>query len=335
MIEVEQMAIEVKQMAIEVKQMARVKYAIHRDFQRVRISSVSFHPLMLGLINGALKVHRIFAKRKFNGSITTARIAGVDGNGITVKVMAPDNIETVSPALVYYHGGAFALTYVPAHMENAKRYAQEARCRVVFVSYRLAPRFPFPCGFNDAYSALIWTVTHAGALGIDKGRIAVGGDSAGGAIAASVAQKCIQVDGIRLCGQLLIYPVTDCDCKTPSAVSFTDTPPFNAISNRKMWDAYLLQDVGGTRPPPYASPAHGTLDHLAPAYVEVAEFDPLHDEGREYADALTSNRVDVVLNETRGTIHGYDLLVASSEISKASLTQRIDFLKRVFNRGAP
>jgi len=199
---------------------------------------------------------------------------------------------------------------------------------VIFVDYRLAPRYPFPAAFDDCYAALQWVVDAAGELGIDPHRIAVGGDSAGGALAAGVAQKARDQGLAVLCGQLLVYPVLDHTCSTESATRFIDVPLWNAISNRNMWAMYLSACPGGSAPA-YAAPAHGDLHKLPPSYVETAEFDPLRDEGLHYADNLRRAGIDVEVNETRRTVHGYDAS-ASNDIARQSMVARINFLRRVF-----
>ena len=181
----------------------------------------------------------------------------------------------------------------------------------MFVEYRLAPKHPFPNGFDDCYEALQWTYDNAELLNINKEKIAVGGDSAGGAMAVSVAQSARDENTIHLCGQLLVYPVVDKDCKTNSVTHYIDTPLWNGKSNRIMWAMYL-KSFPGKETPEYAPPIHGTLTQLPTIYIETAEFDPLHDEGKNYAQQLQISGTDVTLNETLGTIHGYDLMEKST-----------------------
>jgi acetyl esterase len=108
----------------------------------------------------------------------------------------------------------------PQHFENALRYDREADCAVIFVEYRLAPKCPFPAGFNDCYATLRWVIANAEKLDVDARRIVVGGDSAGGGLAAGVVQRAWQEDGISLCGQLLIYPCVDLICNRASMAAF-------------------------------------------------------------------------------------------------------------------
>jgi acetyl esterase/lipase len=143
-----------------------------------------------------------------------------------------------------------------------------------------------------------------------------------------VAQKSRDEKLIKLCAQLLIYPVLDNTCSTPSATEFVDVPVWNARSNRHMWDMYLSR-YRETAIPAYAAPGHGQLHHLPMTYVETAEFDPLRDEGLSYIAALQQQGIEVFINETKQTVHGYDAM-AKSEISKRSMLARIAFLNQAF-----
>lgn len=301
---------------------------IHPDFQKIRGMQLSSNPWLLAAMNGGLHLAAAMKWSKHKSIVTQQKIIGLDGHRIPVWLIKPENLKAPSPTLLYFHGGAFILKHSPQHIENAIRYAKEANCCVIFVDYRLASKCSFPIPFNDCYTALTWALQNAEKFGIDKNRIAVGGDSAGGAIAASSAQKAMH-DGIKLCGQLLIYPATDSDCKTASSTAFADVAPFKQFSMRAMWQDYLGNALA-TGVPQYASPIHGDLSGLAPAYVETGEFDPLRDEGIAYAKALIAGGVDVLLNETKGTVHGYDALVPDAKLAQDAIASRVQFLRTIF-----
>lgn len=305
------------------------KYDIHPDFARFPVITFRFTPMIIGLINGVMRMQRALARRSANLATARHTLSSADGGRFDIITMTPHGMQRPAPALVYYHGGAFAMSYASSHLDYCERYANESGCVVVFVDYRLGPKYPFPCGFDDSYAALEWTVREAGKLGVDIHRIAVGGDSAGGALAAGVAQKARDEKLLDLCAQLLIYPVVDNSCSTESATEFVDVPLWNAVSNLRMWEMYLSR-YRGADVPPYAAPATGALQDLPLAYVETAEFDPLRDEGRHYASALEAHGVPVVRNDTRGTIHGYDGN-ARSAIALDSMRRRIEFLQQAFS----
>lgn len=303
------------------------KYSLDSDFEKIPVMNIKFSWLITTVLNLLIRLTRMRWKPSRKVRVTEHKIAGQGGHRFGVKVMVPDGVDPSAPALIYYHGGAFALTFASLHLDNAERYASETGCIVVFVCYRLAMKNPFPDGFDDAYSALNWVVANAQELGIDSARIAVGGDSAGGALAAGVAQKCRDQNLVKLCGQLLIYPVLDYRCNTPSATDFVDVPLWNAISNRRMWEMYLKRSPSSA--PAYAAPGLGDANGLPKTYIETAEFDPLRDEGHNYSERLAACGNAPTLNQTLGTIHGYDG-VAKNSSAVASMRQRIAFLKSVF-----
>jgi acetyl esterase len=306
------------------------KYDIHPDFEKFPVVTLTFNVVLLWLINTVMKLQCFFVRRSLNLTIEHHLITRTDGSRLKIFTMTPHNLTTrvPAPALIYYHGGGFGITYASLHLKSCERYANETGCIVIFVPYRLAPKHPFPGGFDDCYASLEWGITKADSLGIDASRIAVGGDSAGGALAAGVAQKSRDEKLVRLCAQLLIYPVLDNTCSTPSATEFVDVPVWNARSNRHMWDMYLSR-YRETAIPAYAAPGHGQLHHLPMTYVETAEFDPLRDEGLSYIAALQQQGIEVFINETKQTVHGYDAM-AKSEISKRSMLARIAFLNQAF-----
>jgi acetyl esterase len=301
------------------------KYDIHPDFARFPVLTFKFNALLLWFINTLTRIMCFFAWRSLKLVVDQHHIARTDGSRLKVATLTPHGLAKPAPVLIYYHGGGFAITYSTLHINNCARYAIEAGCIVVFVEYRLAPKYPFPGGFDDCYAALEWVVQQADSLGIDASRIAVGGDSAGGALAAGVAQKARDQTLVNLRAQLLIYPVLDNTCSTRTATEFVDVPLWNAISNRRMWEMYLSRYPKGETPP-YAAPGHGRLIDLPLSYVETAEFDPLRDEGMNHVSALQQAGVEVIVNATRQTVHGYDGM-AKSELSRHSMLLRIAFLK--------
>jgi|SRR5580658_1161688 acetyl esterase len=303
---------------------------IHADFRSLKVRTQPTSRWTLGLMARLLTAVNALHRRRFKTIVSVQEFAGTAGNVVPVLIVRPPDLTPASPALIYYHGGAFIFKHAPQHLENAVKYSREANCCVIMVDYRLAPAHPFPAAFDDCYDTLRWALSHADEVGIDRQRVAVGGDSAGGTLAAAVAQKAVHEDRIELCGQLLIYPATDVDCQRPSTVTYADFPPFKAASRGSVWQVYLGHPLSEGLPR-YASPIDGDLHGLSPAYVEIAQFDVLHDQGLAYAQALREQRVDVELNEIKGAVHGFDLLVARSSVSQAAMQSRINFLRRVFS----
>ena len=319
------------------------KYAIHADFLHFPTFTFSFNALIIGLINLLLRCERFVRQHRVIRAATKHSIIAGDGHGIKVLQVNPARGDQPAPAVIYFHGGAYALTYASSHVYSVDWYARNADCTVFLVDYRLSHRHPFPAGFDDCCAALAWVTAHAAELGVDRDRIALMGDSAGGGLTAGVTQWAFDqqqaqpaahsplsaVSSPRVCAQVLIYPTLDKSCSTESALQFHDVPLWNGLSNRAMWSAYL-RDTVGQGVPPYAAPAdRESLANLPPAYIETAEFDPLRDEGIAYAKRLKQDGVATRLVETSNTIHGFDT-VFSSTITQSSLEQRRQFLRSVF-----
>jgi acetyl esterase/lipase len=302
---------------------------IHPDFRAIRAFETPLTPVPLAISDAVIRLMNFAKCARLGGVVARRVITGSEGHTIGLLVVRPAGLPVPSPALVYCHGGAFVYRHSPMHIDNVVRYAREAGCCVLVVDYRLAPRHRFPCGFDDCYDALAWVYRSAESLGVDPQRIAIGGDSAGGALAASAAQKATHSGGIPLCGQLLIYPTTECAADTGSLRAFADVPPFKKLSAPALWRAYLghSPERGVTQ---YAAPLRGTLSGLPRAYVETVEFDPLRDEGILYVQALQRSGVEVTHDDVKRAVHGFDLLAVKSPISQRALERRVQFLREVF-----
>jgi acetyl esterase/lipase len=208
------------------------------------------------------------------------------------------------PLLVYYHGGGFVLGDLDGHDNLCRRICRDSDIHVLSVDYRLAPEHPFPAATDDAFVAFRWACNNAHALGARPDRVAVGGDSAGGNLAAVVSQQAMADNGPTPCAQLLIYPPLDRTTVRPSLELFGE----GFLISRADIDWYHLQYTGSTvaEPDPAKNPLCARdLAGLAPALIVTAGFDPLRDEGEAYADALGQAGVTVVLKRFSGLLHGF------------------------------
>ncbi|OAB27033.1 alpha/beta hydrolase [Paenibacillus macquariensis subsp. defensor] len=305
------------------------KYNIHSDFDIFAKRTLPLNPLLLPILN-KLIARSVNKHKSANGmNVTKEVISGYKDGKVELTIFEPKGIQKNAPCLIYIHGGAFVLKGAPSHIHLVCEYASKTPCKVIFVDYRLAPKYAFPYGVEDCYAAFEWVCEHADVLGIDNNRIAIGGDSAGGALAAAVTLMARERKAPRICFQMLLYPVTDERQITESIKKYTDTPMWNSVLNEKMWKLYLKNGVDGNRE--YASPMEASsFENLPDAYVEIAEFDCLRDEGIHYAESLQKSGIQVELYQTKGTIHGYDVAV-KSEIVKQSVERRIEALKIAFH----
>lgn len=261
--------------------------------------------------------------------VSRHEVESYDGEKIECFLLSPKGLCANAPCLIYLHGGGFVLKAAGYHYKNAMRYAKEVGCKVVFVNYRLAPRCPFPIFFEDCYAATCWAYEHAEEFGIDISRIGIGGDSAGGTLAVGVCMMAKdRAHPVRFCFQMLPYPFLDARNESESCRKFTDTPMWNSFLSARIAP---MTKVERTHPDYlYYSPVEGkSFAYLPPAYVETAEFDCLHDDGIIYAEKLREAGIEVVLNQTKGTMHGFDI-VQRAKTTQAAILERIGFMKGRF-----
>ena len=210
----------------------------------------------------------------------------------------------LQPALIFFHGGGWVIGDLESHDQVCRAFANATRCIVVAVDYRLAPEHKFPAAADDAIAATRWIADNAKTLGIDATRLAVGGDSAGGNLAAVVALDARDRGGPPLVFQLLIYPGTDMALDRPSHFRHAEQLPLRRTTMQWFVNHYLRDaaDQGDWRASPLRA---GSLRNLPPALVVTAGFDPLCDEGEAYAAALGDAKVPVTLERFAGQIHGF------------------------------
>lgn len=210
----------------------------------------------------------------------------------------------VLPALIYYHGGGWLLGGLDSHDVVCRRFANAARCRVVSVDYRMAPEHKFPAAVDDCEAATRWAVGNAATLGIDASKVAVGGDSAGGNLAAVMALMARDGTLPPVVFQMLIYPATDMMMTSVSSQAIRDGVPLTSSTMKWFIDHYMRSkdDERDWR----ASPARAIdLSGTAPALVLTAGYDPLRDEGIAYAQRLEREGVRVVHIHYSDQVHGF------------------------------
>jgi acetyl esterase len=236
-------------------------------------------------------------------TVTERTVPGADGP-LPARLYVPEGAATPSPLLVYLHGGGWVIGDLDTHDPVCRFLAREARVRVLSVAYRLAPEHPFPAAVDDALAAWRGAVAAAGSVGADPARVAIGGDSAGGTLAAVTCLALRDAGEPLPAFQLLIYPGTDMAARTRSYDLFGEG--FYLTEAEMDWfkDQYLPDPAD--RVDWRASPLRAKdLRGLPPAWVATAGFDPLRDEGEAYAQRLVDAGVRVAPRRFPGLIHGF------------------------------
>jgi len=249
--------------------------------------------------------------------------------GVPIRIYEPATragpANEPAPGVLYFHGGGWVLCDLDSHDGMCRRVANELGAVVVSVDYRLAPEHKFPAAIDDGYTALAWLAEHADELRIDKGRIAIAGDSAGGNVAAVVAQMSRDRGGPALAFQLLIYPVIDSSAERNDRPSRSDNAVgyFLTLAQMEWYRAQYLPDEAAGEDPLVSPHLAASLEGLPPACIVTAEMDLLRDEGEHYGHALEAAGVDVTIHRAPGMFHGFFNMDAALEGAKDA--QRVAF----------
>ena len=248
------------------------------------------------------------------------KVAGAEGP-LDARLYVPYAVgATTGPGIVFFHGGGFVVGDLDSHEMLCRRLADAARLRVLSVAYRLAPEHRFPAAPEDAIAAMAWAATHADSIGFDPARICVAGDSAGGNLAAVVAQQTKKRGGPAVRAQMLIYPATQFLQMTPSQIRLKEGYLLTQAAQDFFRDKYLAarEDALDTRCSPLIE---NDLSGLPPTYIVTAQYDPLRDEGKAYADKLEACGVAVTHRDYAGQIHGFFNMTAVSSGARDAIVE--------------
>lgn len=254
------------------------------------------------------------------------------GGHLAARLYRPRALAAPAPVLLFLHGGGWAVGDLDTHDHVCRQLAASAPVVVAAIDYRLAPENPFPAAFQDAQAALAWLRSAAGELGLDAGRMAVGGDSAGGNLAAALAIAARDEGAQPLKLQLLIYPAVDFNADNESLRENGEGYVLTRAAMEQFTNWYLPSRLARTDP--RASPYYAA-DHsgLAPAFIQTAEYDPLRDEGRAYAERLTAAGVPVAYRCYEGMIHGFARMGARVDTGLTALDDAARALRDALGTG--
>lgn len=253
----------------------------------------------------------------------------VEAPEVPIRIYRPSGTSGLLPCLLHIHGGGMVSGSVAEADLGIQHIVAAVGCIAVSVEYRLAPENPFPAPLEDCYAALRWTWQEARRIGVTESRIAVGGTSAGGGLAAGLALLVRDRGEIPVTFQWLIYPMLDDRNITPSSRAITDPRVWNRDSNLHGWRAYLGTEPGSKGVSPYAAPARAKdLSGLPPAYIQVGDQDLFLNEDEAYAQRLAEAGVPVQCQVYPGVFHGAEGAVPSAAVSARMVNDRFGALKQ-------
>ena len=282
---------------------------VHPDLQAAVKMSPSLHYSSKSLWLIRLLISLIPApKAPKDASIKNIKIDNKEGNAkIRLRIYQPANHTSGTPVLIWMHGGGYIIG--KPEMEDALciQFVRELGISIVSVDYRLAPKHPFPAGLDDCYSALMWAKQNSEVFGFDENRIAVGGTSAGGGLAAALAQLAYDRKEVALVFQCLTYPMLDDRTVLRTDIDDSNSPTWSQKNNRFGWESYLGKEYGAKELPVYAVPARReNLSGLPPAWIGVGTLDVFCEEDKAYAQRIKEAGIECDLNIVEGAFHGFD-----------------------------
>jgi acetyl esterase len=275
----------------------------------------------------AVQARESYLAMRVASTVELHEIRDIEAGGVKCRLYR-SSAATLAPLLIYYHGGGWVIGDLDSHDDVCRKLARDAHCSVIAVDYRLAPEDPAPAALDDCIAATTWIFANAKSLGIDAARIAIGGDSAGGNLAALVAMRA----DVRPVFQLLVYPVTDMRMDYPSHVENAQGYLLTADLMHWFINHYLQGDEQSMRTPLY-SPIlsdDAMLKKSPPTLVITAEFDPLRDEGEAYAARLAAAGIPTSMVRFNGQIHGFFSMSELLDDAAAAIAMSASYLRKHF-----
>lgn len=306
-----------------------MKYKIKKEFFPFSYFTPPINKNFLSVASFFMKTPNFLFKDK---EIETSKyeIESYDKEKIECFLITPKQIKKIDSCLIYIHGGGFILKAAGYHYKNAVNYAKKVGCKVFFINYRLAPKYPHPIFFEDCYFCMDWLYQNREMLKINERKIAIGGDSAGSALAVGVCMMAKDRNHpIKFLFQMLPYPFLDARNNSEACLKYTDTPMWNSRLSAKI-STMTKVDKNNDNYKYYSPVESKEFDFFPPTYIEIAEYDCLHDDGILFARFLKESGVDVTLNETKGTMHGFDIVQKSTTTIEA-VNSRIKYMNKMFN----
>jgi acetyl esterase/lipase len=298
----------------------------HPELERIArfIPRTLVTPYTLPLLRGG---DRLMTRRMTRRAAADVEVLTL-GSGVGVRLHRPPGGTGTGPGLLWIHGGGYLIGTAAQDDVVCRRFARKLGVTVAAVDYRLAPEHPYPIPLEDCYSGLIWL---AGLPAVDPARVAIGGASAGGGLAAALALLARDRGEIDIAAQVLVYPMLDDRSATAEGLDDPNHRLWTQSANRYGWSSYL-----GDADPNVAVPARrDDLEGLPPAWLGVGTFDLFHDEDLAYAEALQAAGVPCEVEVVQGAFHGFDGVAAKAPVSQSFQRSQIEFLRGALTQKEP
>ena len=294
-----------------------LKYPISNEFGLLKLYQIPFNEKFFENADKIMYKLPKTIKETEKISFKTKQIKTFDNEKINIYIFEPKEVKT-QKILLYVHGGGFVYRGAKNHYDFCIKLAEKGLCTVVYVDYRLAYKYKYPVPVEDAFAAYDYILKKMKKYK----KLLIGGDSAGGCLAIDVIRKAHDLK-IKIPDYLLLfYPVLDKRMITESMQKYTDTPIWNSVLNKKMWDLYLKGNSN------YISPGEmEDVSFMPNTYIETAEYDCLHDEAIDFAKKLEKQQIEVVLNETKNTMHGFDM--KNGKITQKVVKERMELIEKI------
>jgi len=293
------------------------KYPISNEFGIYKLYKIPFNERIFLNADKLMSMFPKTLKETKIVSFKTKTIKSYDKEKINIYIFEPKSVDT-KKIFLYIHGGGFVYRGAKNHYNFCRKLAEEGLCTVVYVDYRLAYKYKYPVPVEDAFAAYKYILKNMK----NYEKVIIGGDSAGGCLAIDVVRKAKEFNLDIPDYLFLFYPVLDKRMITESMKKYTDTPIWNAELNKKMWELYLKDNNS------YISPGEmKDVSFMPKTYIETAEYDCLHDEAVEFAERLKKENIEVIVNETKKTMHGFDM--KNGKITQKVVKERMELISKI------
>lgn len=305
--------------------MKKEKYNIDKELMPYTKIKTPLVPFIVVIFQKLMSV--LYAFQKSDKYIKVSKKKVMIDNKKKIKVLIYENKNNTKqlPCMYFIHGGGFVFNSAPHHFKQVRKFVKELNIKAILVNYRLAPKNKFPIPLLDCFNVYKWILSNK-ELNIDTNKIIIAGDSAGGNLSTSL---CLMANDLNIkapLAQMLFYPVLDKHMNTKSYKKYQDTPLCNSKDMEKYFNMYVKDLKIDNH---YLSPIDAkSFKNMPITYIEVAEFDCLHDEGILYANKLEKENVKVELHEIKNSMHGYDIATSSSFMNKIN-NIRFNFIKNI------